>query len=311
MPARDNTPVAPAATVASASPAESQHLAVARELFAGTVGGTAQILTGHPFDTVKVKLQSMKPPPPGQPPQYTGAIDVVRKVVSREGVRGLYAGIQAPLPFVAVFNAALFAANGTMRKIVGKGKSDDELSIPEIGVAGMGAGVAVSFVACPTELVKCRLQAQPGAFEGAIDCTRQVVSSRGMGGLFTGMGATLVREVPGNAFMFMTYNAVMRAMTLPGQATKDLSAGQLMFAGGTAGLAFWIPCYPIDFCKTLIQTDNVNNPRYSGLMDCMRQTVKAEGVAGLYKGIGPCLARAFPANAVTFLAYQWTKSVIG
>lgn len=223
-------------TVASSAPTESQHVAVARELFAGTMGGTAQILVGHPFDTVKVKLQFMRPPAPGQPPQYTGAIDVVRKVFAREGPLGLYAGIQAPLPFVAVFNAALFAANGTMRKIVGKGRPDDELSIPEIGLAGMGAGVAVSFVACPTELVKCRLQAQPGVFAGAIDCTRQLVLSRGVGGLFTGMGATLTREIPGNAFMFMTYNACMRAMTEPGQATKDLSGPQLMLAGGTAGL---------------------------------------------------------------------------
>lgn len=178
----------------------------------------------------------MRPAAPGQPRQYTGAVDVVRKVVAREGPLGLYAGIQAPLPFVAVFNAALFAANGTMRKIVGKGKSDDELSIPEIGLAGMGAGVAVSFVACPTELVKCRLQAQPGVFAGAIDCTRQLFLSRGISGLFTGMGATVTREIPGNAFMFMTYNACMRIMTKPGQATKDLSAPQLMLAGGTAGL---------------------------------------------------------------------------
>lgn len=27
-------------------------------------------------------------------------------------------------------------------------------------MAGLGAGVAVSFLACPTELMKCRLQAQ-------------------------------------------------------------------------------------------------------------------------------------------------------
>ena len=178
----------------------------------------------------------MRLPPPGQPPQYTGAMDVVRKVVSREGAAGLYAGIQAPLPFVAIFNATLFAANSTMRKVVGKGRPDDDLSIAQIGLAGAGAGAAVSFVACPTELVKCRLQAQPGAFNGAIDCTRQVVANRGMGGLFTGMGATMTREMPGNALMFMTYNATMRALCNPGQATKDLSASQLMFAGGMAGL---------------------------------------------------------------------------
>lgn len=72
-----------------------------------------------------------------------------------------------------------------------------------------------------------------------------------------------------------------------------------------------MPCYPIDFAKTLIQTDSETKPRYRGLLDCMRQTVKAEGVGGLYKGIGPCIARAFPANAVTFLVYQWTLGLLG
>lgn len=178
----------------------------------------------------------MPKPAPGQLAQYSGAMDVVRKVMSKEGVRGLYAGIQAPLPFVAVFNATLFAANGTMRRVIGNGRTEDQLTLPELGLAGVGAGVAVSFVACPTELVKCRLQAQPGAFAGAIDCTRQVFASRGVSGLFTGMGATLMREMPGNAFYFMTYTGMLRAMTPPNGSTKDLNALQLMGAGGLAGI---------------------------------------------------------------------------
>lgn len=191
---------------------------------------------GHPFDTVKVKMQSMKVPAPGQRPQYTGAMDVVRQVMRTEGMRGLYAGIQAPLPFVAVFNATLFAANSTMRTIIGQGRRDEELSIAEIGLAGVGAGVAVSLVACPTELVKCRLQAQPGAFNGALDCTRQVLATRGMGGLFLGMRATLLREMAGNCLYFMGYTASIRAMTPTGGSVADLSAAQLVFSGGIAGL---------------------------------------------------------------------------
>lgn len=178
----------------------------------------------------------MGKPLPGKPPQYTGAMDVVRKVISREGVRGLYAGIQAPLPFVAVFNATLFAANGTMRRVIGKGRPDDQLTIPEIGLAGVGAGIAVSAVACPTELVKCRLQAQPGMFAGAIDCTRQVVANRGMSGLFTGLEATMMREMPGNALYFMAYVGTQRSMIPEGGTAKDLSSLQLMAAGGMAGL---------------------------------------------------------------------------
>lgn len=177
----------------------------------------------------------MKAPPPGQVAQYNGAFDVVRQVLKTEGVRGLFAGIQAPLPFVAVFNATLFASNGMMRRLIGKGRSDDELSIAEVGLAGVGAGVAVSFVACPTELVKCRLQAQPGVFAGAIDCTRQVVASRGVTGLFLGMRATMLREMAGNSLYFMAYTATLRAMTPVGGSTSDLSAPQFILAGGMAG----------------------------------------------------------------------------
>lgn len=178
----------------------------------------------------------MKAPLPGQLPQYNGAVDVVRKVLRTEGVRGLFAGIQAPLPFVAVFNATLFAANGTMRRVIGKGRKDDELSIGEVGLAGLGAGAAVSLVACPTELVKCRLQAQPGMFHGAIDCTKQVLATRGMSGLYLGMGATLLREMSGNCLYFMGYTATLRSMIPEGGSISDLGAPQFMLAGGLAGL---------------------------------------------------------------------------
>lgn len=100
--------------------------------------------------------------------------------------------------------------------------------------AGAGAGVACSMLACPTELVKCRLQAQSAlattveapvlagvgaaggsaAVKGAVqytgpfDVARHVVRSEGgVLGLWRGLIPTLMREVPGNAAMFGTYEA--------------------------------------------------------------------------------------------------------
>lgn len=40
------------------------------------------------------------------------------------------------------------------------------LTVGDQFVAGLGAGVAASMVACPTELIKCRLQAQTGTAPG-------------------------------------------------------------------------------------------------------------------------------------------------
>lgn len=43
-------------------------------------------------------------------------------------------------------------------------------------MAGLGAGVAVSFLACPTELMKCRLQAQ-ASVEGKAEVRAQPSTS--------------------------------------------------------------------------------------------------------------------------------------
>lgn len=43
----------------------------------------------HPFDTVKVRLQTSS--------NYTGMVDCVSKTVKKEGVRGLYKGMSAPI----------------------------------------------------------------------------------------------------------------------------------------------------------------------------------------------------------------------
>lgn len=128
---------------------------VAKDLASGTVGGAAQLIVGHPFDTIKVKLQSQPAPLPGQPPKYTGAMDAVKKTVAAEGAGGLYKGMGAPLATVAAFNAVLFTVRGQMEVLL-RSQPGAPLTVQQQVIAGAGAGVAVGLLACPTELIKCR-----------------------------------------------------------------------------------------------------------------------------------------------------------
>lgn len=48
------------------------------------------MLSGQPFDTVKVRLQSMPTPAPGQAPMYTSMMDCVRKTAASEGMGAFY-----------------------------------------------------------------------------------------------------------------------------------------------------------------------------------------------------------------------------
>lgn len=55
-------------------------IAQLRSLVAGAAGGLCAVVVGHPFDLVKVRLQT------AEKGVYAGAMDVVKKTVAREGL---------------------------------------------------------------------------------------------------------------------------------------------------------------------------------------------------------------------------------
>ena len=77
---------------ADAAEVKTKSLQGLRSLAAGGFGGVCAVVVGHPFDLVKVRLQT------AERGVYKSAIDVVRKSVAKDGLRrGLYAGVSAPL----------------------------------------------------------------------------------------------------------------------------------------------------------------------------------------------------------------------
>jgi len=69
-----------------------QMLAVrrtAKNVLSGTGGGIAVCLVGHPFDTLKIRLQTQS----FTKPVYTGLIDCFVKTLKWEGIGGLYKGV--------------------------------------------------------------------------------------------------------------------------------------------------------------------------------------------------------------------------
>lgn len=75
-----------------AQAAKSSFASQVRSFTAGGFGGICAVVVGHPFDLVKVRLQT------SEAGVYSGAMDVVRKSIARDGLRrGLYAGVSAPL----------------------------------------------------------------------------------------------------------------------------------------------------------------------------------------------------------------------
>ncbi|KAF9913478.1 carnitine transporter [Lobosporangium transversale] len=66
----------------------------------------------------------------------------------------------------------------------------------------------------------------------------------------------------------------------------------------------WTIAIPPDVLKSRYQSAPAGT--YKGTMDVLRVLLKNEGPQALFKGLGPALLRAFPANAATFLGVEYS-----
>jgi solute carrier family 25 (mitochondrial carnitine/acylcarnitine transporter), member 20/29 len=66
-------------------------------------------------------------------------------------------------------------------------------------------------------------------------------------------------------------------------------------------------CYPLDVVKSRLQAQSgghLTKPRYTGIADCFKKSVREEGLPVLWRGLGTAVARAFVVNGAIFSAYE-------
>jgi len=277
-----------------------------KNFVAGGVGGTCLVLTGQPLDTIKVRLQTQNVKP-GETPFYTGTFDCAKKTIQKEGFRGLYKGIMTPLVGVTPIYALCFLGFGVGKKLQTK-DPNEELTLLQIGNAGLLAGVFTTVIMAPGERIKCLLQLQTGdpknaKYKGALDCAKQLYKEEGLfRGVYRGTAATLLRDVPASAAYFAGYEMLLRSLTPEGKSRADMSPWRILVAGGSAGILNWIVAIGPDTLKSRFQTAPAGT--YTGVRDVFTQMVRTEGISALFKGLTPVMLRAFPANAACFLGYE-------
>ncbi|CAG8481037.1 7603_t:CDS:2 [Paraglomus occultum] len=288
------------------------------DFIAGYVSGVAGLLVGSPLDILKVRLQTYSP---------GLSKPSLSEMIKTEGV-----GVASPIVGLAFLNSILFASYGGILRLFSTSVSNDQPTLTEVYVSGFGAGVACFLASTPTELVKCKTQVlrERKPKDGVRDQTtswsvfKTVLRQEGIRGLFQGGWITIIRDAPGYAVYFWTYEGLKRTLGVSQSSGLDdiNNVSRLLFAGGMAGLLSWASVYPLDTIKSRIQTQNrlssvnreqepiirhssqspilkqpVSEP-YKGVTDCIVRSYRAEGIRVFFRGITPTLLRAWPVNAV-------------
>lgn len=277
---------------------------VAKDLLAGTIGGIAQVLVGQPFDTTKVRLAS------DSTGKYKNTLDVVTKLVKEEGIFAFYKGTLTPLIGVGACVSIQFGVNEYMKRVVFN--NEKHLSSSQYYLSGAFAGCAAGILASPIEHIRSRLQTQIKGNLGPIGVIKNIYNKYGFFGLMKGFMPTSVREFHGSGMYFLTYEYLVKRECINKNINRyDISAPKLCLFGGLSGYAMWLSVYPVDFVKSRIQTDDLDNPKYKNVRDVIKKTFKAEGIKGFFKGFTPTILRAAPANAATFYAFELAMRALG
>ncbi|XP_041918664.1 solute carrier family 25 member 15a isoform X2 [Alosa sapidissima] len=286
------------------------------DLSAGAIGGTACVFTGQPFDTAKVKMQTF-------PGMYRGFLHCFTSVYQQVGLRGLYRGTSPALIANIAENAVLFMSYGfcqdVVRYVSGRERGT-ELSDIQKACSGSVASIFSSLALCPTELVKCRLQAMhemeasgkiaSGQKSTVWSVVRNVIRTNGPLGFYQGLTTTIVRELPGYFCFFGGYELSRSTFAQHmGKDKEDIGVLPLMFSGGFGGACLWLVVYPIDCVKSRIQVLSLAG-RQEGFLKTFIGIVRNEGVAPLYSGLTPTMIRTFPANGALFLAYELSRKAL-
>ncbi|KAF2774447.1 mitochondrial carrier [Teratosphaeria nubilosa] len=287
---------------------------------AGVFSGIAKLSVGHPFDTVKVRLQT------APKSQFSGPLDCVLQTLRKEGVNGIYKGATPPLVGWMCMDSLMLGSLTLYRRLLNEHvfqplraqsgskyvylPDDEKKRLPPVGhaVAGLFAGWTVSFIAAPVEHVKARLQVQYQAskaarlYTGPIDCSRRILRQHGIAGLWHGLSSTLLFRT----FFFCWWGSY-DIFTRWFQNNTSLSTPAINFwAGGLSAQVFWLTSYPSDVVKQQIMTDSLDpkERKYGRWKDAARAVYQRDGWRGYWRGFLPCFLRAFPANAVALVAFE-------
>lgn len=252
-------------------------------------------MVGHPFDTVKVKLQCQD----AKNKVYKGTLDCLKKIIKKESPLGLYAGVSSPLFGLGFINAVVFGVQGNVHR-----QFEDPDSLKSLFISGGVAGFAQTFICSPMELTKTIIQVQADhhptpKYKSPVDCFVKLLKTSGLRGVFRGFGLTCLREVPSFGTYFVTYEILCRNSPDPNPTSlKGLS--YLLLAGGLSGCASWIITYPVDVMKSRFQADGAGvTPLYKNVRHCVVHSYQTEGFGVFFTGLMPTLVRAFPTNAAT------------
>lgn len=273
----------------------------------GSVAGAIGATIVYPIDLIKTRMQAQRVL------VYKNSLDCFAKVLSKEGIRGLYSGLGPQLVGVAPEKAIKLTVNDLARNFF-TNKVTKQIAWPLEVLSGACAGACQVVFTNPLEIVKIRLQVQGDYNVSERLSAMKLIKQLGIKGLYRGASACLLRDVPFSAIYFPTYAHIKKDIFKYDPSNKmcrsKLKTWELLVSGGLAGMPAAFLTTPCDVIKTRLQVDaKKGETHYKGIFHAFKTILKEESAASFFKGGAARVLRSSPQFGFTLAAYEIFQSL--
>lgn len=267
-----------------------------RRLMSGAVAGAVSRTALAPLETIKTHLMVGS--------CGNSMTQVCDNIMISEGWKGLFRGNLVNVIRIAPSKAIeLFAYETVKKQLTPELGEQPKLLLPASFIAGAVAGVSSTLCTYPLELLKTRLTVKED-YRNLLDAIVKIVQAEGPCGLYKGLTPSLIGVIPYAASNYFAYDTLRKAYK---KAFKKEEIGNMMtlLIGSAAGAISSSATFPLEVARKKMQTGE-----YLNMLHVLTSVVEKEGIAGLYKGLGPSSMKLVPAAGISFMCYEACKRIL-
>ncbi|XP_078126035.1 mitochondrial glycine transporter A-like [Sander vitreus] len=267
----------------------------------GSVSGTCSTLLFQPLDLVKTRLQTLQS---GMQPGSgrVGMMTVLLSVVRTERLLGLWKGVSPSFARTIPGVGLYFSTYYSLKQHFLQDRSPGAVEAVLLG--GSARTVAGVFM-LPVTVIKTRFECGRYSYGSVTGALRSVCRTEGPAALFSGLMATLLRDVPFSGIYVMLYSQAKAS--LPKDVRSSASAPLANFSCGVvAGVLASLITQPADVVKTHVQV----NPQLRTAV-AIQYIYKEHRLQGFFRGAVPRALRRTMMAAMAWTVYEQMMTSIG
>ncbi|RMX46570.1 hypothetical protein pdam_00021583 [Pocillopora damicornis] len=186
-------------------------------------------------------------------------------------------------------------------------------------VAGSGGNLIAALLVYPADMLKTRLIVQNvnpslSNYHGIIHGFRKIWKMEGFVALYKGLLPTFLGVIPFAGGSFLAYEILDSSIAM---SPSDLTP-MYMFVSGclAAAVAKVTLSFPFDTIRKKMQAQSKTLPnnggvdvQFKGMTGALVQTVKVNGITGLWRGLSANLLKIAPNAGIMFLSFEYSKRI--